>query len=553
MLRHLILSPSTGRNLSVLSCFSLLLAGLVISANGVVNAFNTGSNTDSIRPGMNPAPPTIFIAGDSTAAKGMGEHQQGWAVPFADYFDSGKVNVDNRARGGRSSRTFITEGLWDKLLADIKAGDVVIIQFGHNDGGAINEEPPGSLRPTRARGSLPGPGTESVEIDNVLTKKHEMVFTFGHYMRQMIDGVRAKEAQPVLASPTLRNLRDNRGRLERGSGCYGGWIHQIAIEADVPFIDLANRTADVLEAMSKEEVDALFEQDYVHFNARGADLHARQIVAGLKGLRSTKVNDWLSEKGVEVETDPLSYLRLPVPIDRRLPSVYLIGDSTMRNGRGDGGNGQWGWGDFLAAHVDLSKANVVNRAVGGLSSRTFLTYGHWDRVKAMLQPADVVIMQFGHNDAADINDKYRARGTIKGFGEETEEIKNAITGQHEIVHSYGWYLRKFVADAQAAGAHPIVCSPVPRKMWDNRKIIRGIDSYGDWAEAVAKRAGVAFVDLEELAASSYDQLGPWGVDLLFGDARTHTNAAGALLNAGRFVQGLRKLKAHPLQDFLLNP
>src|SRR5437870_295582 len=54
---------------------------------------------------LNPALPTIFIAGDSTAARGQGERQQGWGVPFADYFDPAKVNVANRARGGRSSRT----------------------------------------------------------------------------------------------------------------------------------------------------------------------------------------------------------------------------------------------------------------------------------------------------------------------------------------------------------------------------------------------------------------------------------------------------------------
>ena len=83
---------------------------------------------------QNPAPrpaalnaklPTIFIAGDSTAARGAGERQQGWGVPFAAYFDTNKVNIANRSRGGRSSRTFITEGLWDALLADAKPGDIV--------------------------------------------------------------------------------------------------------------------------------------------------------------------------------------------------------------------------------------------------------------------------------------------------------------------------------------------------------------------------------------------------------------------------------------------
>ncbi|MFO1488504.1 MAG: hypothetical protein U1F65_08500, partial [Verrucomicrobiota bacterium] len=90
--------------------------------------------------------PSIFIAGDSTAARGAGANQQGWAAPFADYFDPSKANVVNRARGGRSSRTFITEGLWDQLLADVKRGDIVLIQFGHNDAGAINDT-------SRARGS----------------------------------------------------------------------------------------------------------------------------------------------------------------------------------------------------------------------------------------------------------------------------------------------------------------------------------------------------------------------------------------------------------------
>ena len=518
---------------------------------GEENPPDLANNPASIRAEIDPGLPTIFVAGDSTAAKGKGEHQQGWAEPFKSYFDSEKVNVVNRARGGRSSRTFITEGLWQQLLDDVKAGDVVIIQFGHNDGGAINEEPPGSTRPTRARGSLPGLGEESVEIDNVITKQHETVYTFGHYIRQMIEDVRSKDGKPVLTSLTLRNLRGDDGRLERGSGNYGGWTYQLAKELDAPFIDLSQTMADILDAMEKKEVDALWEQDYVHYNLKGADLHAARIVAGLKGLRSVKLAPWLSEKGNDVETDVLAWLRLPVQVNRELPTIFLIGDSTVRNGRGDGSNGQWGWGDFLSAHIDLNKANVVNRAVGGLSSRTYLTYGHWDRVKAMLQPGDVVVMQFGHNDSSAINDDHRARGTIEGSGEDMEEIDNILTGKHEVVHTYGWYLRHFIFAAEEVGASTIVCSPVPRKKWDDRTIIRGEDSYGDWAELVANQTGSAFVDLEALVAGHYDQLGPQAVELLFGDAHTHTSAAGAVLNAGSFVEGLRLMEPNPLQEYLL--
>ncbi|MFP4540840.1 MAG: rhamnogalacturonan acetylesterase [Opitutales bacterium] len=515
----------------------------------LANPPDLAENPASAQGELAPDRPTLFIAGDSTAAKGKGAQQQGWAEPFKDYFDPAEVKVVNRARGGRSSRTFITEGLWDELLSDLKPGDLVLLQFGHNDGGAINEEPPGSERPTRARGSLPGLGEESVEIDNVVTGQRETVYSFGHYLRQMIADVEARGAQPVLLSLTLRNLWEN-GRLERGSGRFSGWSRAVATEAGVPFIDITHPLADQFEAMGREAVDAFYEQDYVHYNHAGADAHAAAVVAGLKGLRAVEIGPWLSEKGEAVKADELAWLNLPIPPDRDLPTVFLIGDSTVRNGRGDGSNGEWGWGAFLPAHIDPAKANVVNRAVGGLSSRTYLTYGHWERVRAMLQPGDVVIMQFGHNDAAPLNDEHRARGTIRGTGEESEAIENMLTGETEVVYSYGWYLRRFIADARAHGATPIVCSPVPRKRWDNRRIARGKDSYGDWAEAVARETDAPFLDLEERIAAHYDALGPALVELLFADAHTHTSAAGAVLNAGCVVESLRALEDHPLRPFL---
>src|SRR5215475_9595382 len=66
------------------------------------------------------------------------------------------------------------------------------------------------------------------------------------------------------------------------------------------------------------------------------------------------------------------------PANPKLPTLYVVGDSTVRNGRGDGGNGQWGWGDVIGTYFDAGKINVVNRALGGRSSRTYITEGHWD-------------------------------------------------------------------------------------------------------------------------------------------------------------------------------
>ena len=83
--------------------------------------------------------PNLFVVGDSTASNGP---DLGWGSHLAGYFDESKINVHNRARGGRSSRTFQTEGLWDKVLEELAPGDFVLIQFGHTNSSQWGHWPP---------------------------------------------------------------------------------------------------------------------------------------------------------------------------------------------------------------------------------------------------------------------------------------------------------------------------------------------------------------------------------------------------------------------------
>ncbi len=549
--------PAGARHGTMLEVPRSLVAGIKAARPGTVAGAVTPApdlavNAAATARPRDPKLPSVFIAGDSTAARGKGAEQEGWGVPFADYFDAAKINVVNRARGGRSSRTFITEGLWDELLADVKAGDFVLIQFGHNDGGAINEEPPGSTRPLRARGSLPGLGEESREIDNAVTKKHEVVHTFGWYVRKMIADVRAKGATPILLSPTARCLWKD-GKVERASGDFRRWSREIAQAAGVGFIDHTRILADQYQVLGEEQTAALFGKDHTHTNAAGADLGAAAVVAGLKGLKGGPWEAFLAEKGRAVASDTIGWLNLPEPANPLLPSLVLIGDSTVRNGCGDGAGGQWGWGDALLAHVDTTKLNLVNRAIGGLSSRTFRTAGHWNRALTLLNPGDFLVIQFGHNDDSPVNDDKRARGTLKGTGEETEEIENLITKQHEVVHTYGWYLRQFIREAKARGVTPILCSPVPRKKWVEGKISRVGTTYAAWARQVAQEEGVAFIELNELVASRYDALGAAGVEAFFADEHTHTSRAGAELNAAIVAEALRTACGATLAPYLRAP
>lgn len=497
---------------------------------------------------INPALPTLWIASDSTAANG-GPNATGWGVPLPSYFDLAKINVVNRARGGRSSRTFITEGLWDKLLAGVKAGDFVLIQFGHNDAGVINEGASVPPERRRSRGVIRSLGEESEQIVNIITKQPETVRTYGWYLRKMIADVKAKGATPIVLSLTVRNEWKD-GKAERNNGPWRKFSQQLAESAGIAFIDLTRLIADDYQKLGADQVKTFFPKDHTHTGPEGADLNASLVVAGLKGIRKGPFGDFLSPKGAAVEADKLSWLNLPEPVDPKLPSIVLIGDSTVRNGRGDGAGGQWGWGDSLDAWFDPAKVNIVNRAIGGLSSRTFLTQGHWDRALTLIKPGDFVLMQFGHNDNIALNDTTRARGTIKGTGEETEEIDNLLTKQHEVVHTYGWYLRKYIRDAKSAGATPIVCSLVPRKTWKDGKMSRQTDTYAGWAKQVAAQEGVGFIDLNELVAARYEELGAEKVEPLFADPHTHTSKAGADLNAEILVGALKSLPGSPLDPFL---
>ncbi len=229
----------------------------------------------------------------------------------------------------------------------------------------------------------------------------------------------------------------------------------------------------------------------------------------------------------------------------RKPVLFLIGDSTVRNHT----KGQLGWGDPIAEGFNTSKITVTNCALGGRSSRTFLTEGLWEKVRSQLQPGDFVLMQFGHNDGGSLDDA-RGRASIKGISEQTAAVTNKVSGKVETVHTYGWYMEKYISDTKAKGATPIVLSPVPRKIWKNGKIARASKDYGQWAEEAAKAENVNFVDLNEIIAEKYDALGPEKVDKLFGDEHTHTNAEGARLNAKCVIEGLRQLKDSPLIPYI---
>jgi lysophospholipase L1-like esterase len=248
----------------------------------------------------------------------------------------------------------------------------------------------------------------------------------------------------------------------------------------------------------------------------------------------------------------LLFLLLFIGTQQSKPTLFLIGDSTVKNGKDKGDNGQWGWGHFIGDYFDTTRISISNRALGGTSSRSYQTKGLWDSVLAKLKPGDYVIMQFGHNDGGPLDDTARARGTIKGTGEESKEIFNPITRQQEVVHTYGWYLSKVIKEAKAKGAIPVVCSPIPRNVWKEGKVARSTEDYGLWAKQIAEKEGALFIELNGLIADVYDKEGETKVaSTYFGTLdHTHTVEAGAKLNAAEVVEGIKSFKGFTLNKYL---
>ena len=232
------------------------------------------------------------------------------------------------------------------------------------------------------------------------------------------------------------------------------------------------------------------------------------------------------------------------------PVFYIIGDSTVKNGDGTGKNNQMGWGTVSTPFFDTTKIDVRNHAIGGRSSRTFITDGRWDKILETLKKGDYVIMQFGHNDASPLDDTARARGTMKGIGDDSTEIYNPIRKIKEVVHSYGWYMRRYVKETKARGAIPIMCSLIPRDNWKDGKVVRSADSYALWAKQIAEQEGAYFIDLNELIAVKYEKMGEQEVHKFFPADHTHTNLEGAKLNAEIVAKALKKINPGKIKKYM---
>lgn len=487
----------------------------------------------SSRKGNNPV---LFLVGNSTMRTGTlgngNNGQWGWGYYAGDHFDQNRITVENHALGGTSSRTFYKH-LWPDVIKGVRPGDWVIIELGHNDNGPYDSG--------RARASIPGIGKDSLNVTIQETGVKETVYSYGEYMRRFVQEVKAKGAHPILFSLTPRNAWEDKDStiVTRVNKTFGLWAKQIAEEQQVPFIDLNDITARKFEKFGKEKVKYMFYLDRIHTSAFGAKVNAASAAEGIRECAGLELANYLKP----VEKDTLT----GASRKEGCPVVFTIGDSTVKNKDNDK-DGMWGWGSVIAGEFNLKKVTVENHAMAGRSARTFLDEGRWDKVYDALQPGDFVLIQFGHNDGGDIN-VGKARGELHGSGNESKVFLMEKTGKYQVIYSFGWYLRKFIMDAQEKGAIPILLSHTPRNKWKDGEIERNTNSYGKWTREAAEMTGAYFIDLNKLSADKLQKMGPKKTPAFYNTDHTHTSLKGARMNARSIAEGIKATDC-PLKKYL---
>lgn len=232
----------------------------------------------------------IWLIGDSTVADYSLEKEYqskrypitGWGQVFQNFFvkDSLKqieqlitadsVVIDDRAKGGRSTRTFFQEGRWREIHNQIKLGDLVLIQFGHNDA-AVNK-----------------------------TERYVNEQGYQEFLRLYVNQTREKGGIPILLTPVARNYPWENGHLENVHGNYPDSMKKVAEELGVLLIDLNQLSMDFLSGKGKEYVSKYYfmnlpasvyeaypdgQNDNTHFQPAGAKEIAKLVFEGMKTLK----------------------------------------------------------------------------------------------------------------------------------------------------------------------------------------------------------------------------------------------------------------------------
>ena len=241
--------------------------------------------------------PMVFLCGDSTGKNedSNPDGMWGWGSQGYTVFDANKCVFQNQAKAGRSTRTYIDEGRWEEVYNSLQKGDVVLIQFGHNDIGGIKDG--------KERGVIASAKDSCAVYRMESSGIYQVIYSYGWYLKKMIRDTQEKGAIPVLLSLTPRNewhegnghsrgfiypVKEKTGKsyIERRNETYGSWCRTVARETGCEFVDIHNITANALDKMGPKKAASYFKNDHTHTSLKGAQLNAQSLAKGLRDIQS---------------------------------------------------------------------------------------------------------------------------------------------------------------------------------------------------------------------------------------------------------------------------
>jgi len=422
----------------------------------------------------------IELVGDSTQTQNAG-----YGLGFCANL-TGVVCIDD-AKGGASTKTYYQEGYWQKALAD--KPNYMLIQFGHNDEESAQHLP----RETNLQTEYPA------------------------NLKRYVEEARARGIVPVLVTPLTRRYYGADGKIHSDLLAHAEAMKKVAAEEHTPLIDLQADSIAYLDTLTEAQGNALgitkkdalgnTIPDKTHLNYQGSYVFGR-IVAVDMGKAVPALAKYVRPAAAPL---PPQGVRSMAILHGAPVRIVLVGDSTVNNGGG--------WGPGFCALM-TKNVDCINIAKNGRSSKSYFDEGWW--TKALAEHGDFMLIQFGHNDMPG-----------KGPARETDPDT-----------TYAANMRRYVEQARAGGARPIIVTSLSRRNYKDGKLVEDLNAYAAAAKRVAAEEGVPFIDLNAQStrllktmtqeqADAFDAVGHpdathKGLD------RTHLNAKGSAV-FGRMV------------------
>jgi lysophospholipase L1-like esterase len=402
----------------------------------------------------------VDLIGDSTQTDNAG-YGRGFCANF-----TAAVDCINMARGGASTKTFRTLGLWDKRLAT--KPDYMVIQFGHND---------------------------MEKVDGVAENDRQVSMAeYEANLRRFVTEARAAGIKPVLCTPLTRRYFGADGKIHSDLLGHAATMKRVATEMKVPVIDLQTESIVYLDkvgeaagnklAITKKDNDGKTIFDKTHLDWAGSYVFGRMVAQDLAALEPA-LKPYLRPQPATLPPEGAKAMAI---IQGGPVKIVLVGDSTVAT--------EGGWGPGFCK---VMKANVtcVDVALNGRSSKSFIDEGAWQ--KALALHGDYYLIQFGHND------------------------QKPDAGRHtDADGSFQTYLKGYIADVRAIGAVPVLVTSLSRRTFKDGKVVEDLKTYAAATKKVGAEEDITVVDLNSMSTALLNHMTQEQADAF--DATGHADA-----------------------------